>query len=305
MWREAWADMVNARFEEKGLACRIDHRSYADQGLDLIPTVHEGPHVRKMEKKGFCTETGELKRWIKAANRMIRSMQTTISTLKGWIAETKEILREPQEVYLAQLLSEAHTMRNETAMSYTRGKTKAKKNNLKRFMDECNYLKQQGVLTLSDFERYLSSVGEKVEASKFSMNQGQQCMKELQQLMEDAKVYRELKPVFDESKKEKYRFAKAKEKYKSEHESELRRFYMVKRRLQEKGFDKEPFPLKAWQKELSELAEQRETEYQEYKLMQKDLMFLYQIKSDVDKAMREKHPEMLYPDKTKEAETTL
>lgn len=39
--------------------------------------------------------------------------------------------------------------------------------------------------------------------------------------------------------------------------------------------------------------------------MQKDLMFLYQIKSDVDKAMREKHPEMLYPDKTKEAETTL
>lgn len=94
-----------------------------------------------------------------------------IAALKEWIAETKKILREPQEVYLAQLLSEAHTMRNETAMTYTRGKSKAKKNNLKRFMDECNYLKQRGVLTLSDFERYLSSVGEKVEASKSSMNQ--------------------------------------------------------------------------------------------------------------------------------------
>lgn len=211
MWRKAWADMVNARFEEKGLACRIDHRSYADQGVDLIPTVHEGPHVRKMEKKGICTETGKLNRWIRAANRMIRSMQTTIAALKEWIAETKKILREPQEVYLAQLLSKAHTMRNETAMSYTRGKTKAKKNNLKRFMDECNYLKQQGVLTLSDFERYLSSVGEKVEASKFSMNQSQQRMKKLQQLMEDAKVYRELKPVFDESKK-KISFCQSKRK---------------------------------------------------------------------------------------------
>lgn len=305
MWRKVWADMVNARFEEKGLACRIDHRSYADQGLDLIPTVHEGPHVRKMEKKGICTETGELNRWIRAANRMIRSMQTTIAALKEWIAETKKILREPQEVYLAQLLSEAHTMRNETAMTYTRGKSKAKKNNLKRFMDECNYLKQRGVLTLSDFERYLSSVGEKVEASKSSMNQKQQRMKELQQLMEDAKVYRELKPVFDELKKEKYRFVKAKEKYKSEHESELRRFYMVERRLQEKGFEKEPFPLKAWQKEFSELTEQRETEYQEYKLMQKDLMLLYQIKSDVDKAMRENHPEMLQHGKTQEAENAL
>ena len=41
-WREAWAAMVNAKFEEKGLTCRIDHRSYERQGLDLLPTVHEG-----------------------------------------------------------------------------------------------------------------------------------------------------------------------------------------------------------------------------------------------------------------------
>lgn len=31
MWREAWADMINAKFEEKGMDCRIDHRSYVDQ----------------------------------------------------------------------------------------------------------------------------------------------------------------------------------------------------------------------------------------------------------------------------------
>ena len=268
MWRQAWADMVNDKFREKGLNCRIDHRSYVDQGLDLIPTVHEGPHIRKMEKE--------------------------------WIQEAKEILKEPQEIYLVQLLSEAHTMRNQTAMTYTRGKTKAKKNNLKRFMDECNYLKQRGVLTLSDFEKYLSSVDEKVEASKSSMNQKQTRLKELQQLMEDAKTYTELKPVFDELKKEKYRFTKAKEKYKSEHEGELRRFYMVKRKLKEKGFEKEPFPLNAWQREFSELSAQREDEYQKYKLMQKDLTVLYQIKGDVDKVMRETHPEMLRTDKTKE-----
>ena len=104
--------------------------------------------------------------------------------------------------YLAQLLGDAHTLRNQMAMTYARGKTKAKKNNLKRFMDECNYLKQRGVLTLSDFEKYLSSVSEKVESSKSSMNQKQARLKELQQLMEDAKTYAELKPVFDEMKKE-------------------------------------------------------------------------------------------------------
>lgn len=208
LWRKAWADMVNARLGEKGLACRIDHRSYVDQGLDLIPTVHEGPHVRKMEKKGIRTEKGELNRWIKATNRMIRSIQATLAALKEWLAEAKTILKEPQEFYLAQLLSDAHALRNQTAMTYARGKAKAKKNNLKRFMNECDYLKQRGVLTLSDFEKHLSSVSENVEGRKSSMHQKQTHLKELQQLMEDAKTYAALKPILDEMKKEKYRFQK-------------------------------------------------------------------------------------------------
>ena len=40
--RTQWAAAVNTKFEEKGLDVRIDHRSYVRQGLDLIPTVHEG-----------------------------------------------------------------------------------------------------------------------------------------------------------------------------------------------------------------------------------------------------------------------
>ena len=44
-WREEWAKFINSKFEEKGLDCRIDHRSYVDQGLNLLPTVHEGPQV--------------------------------------------------------------------------------------------------------------------------------------------------------------------------------------------------------------------------------------------------------------------
>lgn len=115
---------------------------------------------------------------------------------------------------MAQLLSEAHTMRNQTAMTYARGKAKAKKNNLKRFMDECAYLKQRNVLTLSDFESYLSSVDEKWK-TEIIYEQKQQRMKELRQMIENAKVYTELKPVAEELKTGKYRFAKAREKYKT------------------------------------------------------------------------------------------
>lgn len=303
LWRRAWADMVNARFEEKGLDCRIDHRSFVDQGLDLIPTVHEGPQVRKMEKKGIRTEKGELNRWIKATNCMIRSMRATIAALKEWIEEAKEILKEPQEVYLADLLRDSLRMRDTVTMTYARGRIKAKHNNTKRFMEECNYLRQQGVQTLSDFENYLSSVEEKLEEGKSSINQKQQRLKELQQLMEDAKLYSDLKPVYDEMKKRKYCFAKAKEAYQAAHESELRQFYMVRRRLTEKGFIQQSFPLDAWKKEFAELSSERETEYQKYKQMKNECTTLFKIKSDIEQVIREIHPQLQKTEK--ETEQTL
>ena len=52
-WRQSWAELCNAKFAEKGLDVRIDHRSYERQGVELLPTVHEGATVRAMEKKGI------------------------------------------------------------------------------------------------------------------------------------------------------------------------------------------------------------------------------------------------------------
>ena len=50
---------------------RVDLRSYERQGLDIIPTVHMGPAVTEMERKGIATNIGNLNRDIKAANRLI------------------------------------------------------------------------------------------------------------------------------------------------------------------------------------------------------------------------------------------
>ena len=49
-WRQAWADLCNQKFAEKELDCRIDHRSYERQGIDQLPTVHEGVTVRAMDQ---------------------------------------------------------------------------------------------------------------------------------------------------------------------------------------------------------------------------------------------------------------
>lgn len=50
-WRAAWADKVNNALAEHGIDERVDHRSYKDQGLNMIPTVHEGKAVTIAEKR--------------------------------------------------------------------------------------------------------------------------------------------------------------------------------------------------------------------------------------------------------------
>lgn len=227
-WREEWAKFINSKFEEKGLDCRIDHRSYVDQGLNLLPTVHEGPQVRKMEKRGIRTEKGDLNRWIKKFNQMYKSLQTTIAALKEWIQEAKEILKEPEEVYLVNLLRDCQDMRNQVASTYQKRKKRAKISNMKRFNDECNYLLRRNINTLSEFENYIFFLNEKISTSVSSMNEKKEEMKKLQQLIEQAKVYQELKPIADELKKEKYKFKKIKEKYQAEHEAENQDYFPQK-----------------------------------------------------------------------------
>ncbi len=43
--RKLWADYCNESLERNGFDARVDHRSYKDQGIDLIPTKHQGRHI--------------------------------------------------------------------------------------------------------------------------------------------------------------------------------------------------------------------------------------------------------------------
>ena len=88
-WRQAWAEMCNQKFAEKGLGCRIDHRSFARQGVEQIPTQHEGPTVRAMEAKGIRTDKGDLNRFIQKINALLREAKEKITALIGWLKDVK------------------------------------------------------------------------------------------------------------------------------------------------------------------------------------------------------------------------
>ncbi len=70
------AAYTNRALESAGRPERIDHRSYKRQGIDKIPSVHLGPAASQMEKRGICTDKGEVNRQIAADNKLLKRNQS-------------------------------------------------------------------------------------------------------------------------------------------------------------------------------------------------------------------------------------
>ena len=96
-WRQAWAEYNNRLFEQKELTCWIDHRSFERQGVDQIPTIHEGPAVREMEKRGIRTRIGDFNRWVKRTRYRIKTLFEKITAITETLAELRREAQEQKE----------------------------------------------------------------------------------------------------------------------------------------------------------------------------------------------------------------
>jgi len=54
--RREWAELTNEALERAGATARIDHRSYANQGIELTPTRHIGSDAVAMDRRGLAAE---------------------------------------------------------------------------------------------------------------------------------------------------------------------------------------------------------------------------------------------------------
>lgn len=67
-WRSRWAEHCNMALEKAQSIARVDHRSYAAQGIEELPTIHEGYIARKIEANGGVSERCEINREIRGHN---------------------------------------------------------------------------------------------------------------------------------------------------------------------------------------------------------------------------------------------
>ena len=277
-WRQAWAELCNAKFAEKELPCRIDHRSYERQGVDLLPTVHEGPTVRAMERKGIATEKGEFNRWIRATNAAIRDIRKKITALEEWLKEVKAELSKSKAPDLISLLQAYYDRRNAGAYSQ-----KARINNLKEMNALFNYLMENGIHDLDTLEKRVNTLRKSSDSLKMKLDSQTARMKEIRKLPDYLAAYHEMKPVYDGLQK--IKFTRSKEKYKADHAAELKQFYEARCKLSAE-FPDGKFDRHALEAEYARLEHEHEETYTQFKSIRADSQQLWKIKSCVDSARK-------------------
>lgn len=276
---EVWAGLCNAKFAQKSLDCRIDHRSFERQGVEQIPTQHEGPTIRAMEAKGIRTDKGDLNRWIKKINDLIRNLKKKISALLDWLKEAHEELGKPQAPNLAQLLSDYYSGRNARAWSQ-----KAKIGNLKEFNEILNYLMQNKLTTPEELQERVSVLSDRIDTLKNSMRGKSDRMKELDELLRMVQFYTEGKPIADKLATIKWKGKR--EQFIFENENALRLYHMAERKLKP-YFKDGKLPITAWRKERDRLEQEYKTGQAELSPIHAEVKKLWQIKYKVEQVIHE------------------
>lgn len=173
---------------------------------------------------------------------------------------------------LGKLLADYYDARNAGAWS-----NKAKVGNLKRLTSAIAYLNENRLHTLADLEARLDSLHSSLDEAKTALDVNKKRSKELRELFRYAEQYERFKSLHDQLSAIKWKSKR--EQFKAEYESELRQFYLARRKLPN------GIHIAEWQRELETLECKNDAEYVKYKTLRNELVELLDVKYCIDRAL--------------------
>ena len=283
-WRQAWEDIQNRYLEEAERPERISMKSYERQGIDQIPTVHMGPAVTAMERRGIETNIGNLNREIKKTNALIAAIKRAITKIKDWLTDIKagikEIEMEPKEILLVDLLIQRFNERKEERRE-TWNSPYAQRNatvkDLQRFADITAYMREKNIRSVADLDSRLEVISEAGRPTRGEIQKIRSFVKTVEALLETGEKKAKLDPVHDQYLK--IHWKGRKEKFAKEHKAELDAWNQADRFIR-KHMKDEPFNAGKLQADLVSLNAKLDKlnaslkPYQEETQMLKDIRYL-------------------------------
>ncbi len=293
-WRSEWAKLCNEKFEEKGLPERIDNRSYERQGIDKLPTVHEGAAVRQMEKRGIRTDKGDKNRFIKATNKLLAEIKEKLKSLRAWLTEVKP----ETEDSLIDLLNAYLDIRKDERNDWNRfAQNKGTVADLKIISHAIMILQSKNISTLDE----LNDVLKPIDELRKSVRNTEKKIKRLKQHISKIEDYEKYKPIFE--KYSKIFFEKSKEKYYAEYESEIEK-YKTAVRYMKANPECKPGAKNSIKSEIAKLTEQQKKSVAELQTHHESLREFEQIRAITDEAIKQRKSvaQKLYQANKKSAE---
>ena len=283
IWRQAWQDTANRYLEAIGSPERLNLKSYERQGIDKIPTVHMGPAVSYLERKGIQTNIGNLNRDIKAANSLMQSIRQMVRSLKGWLSGLKEkkaalleALEQAKEPTIPELLSRYLDMRSEERTGWTsKGKLKGTVGDFNKVMEALDFLRQKEISTVESLDAYLDKVSGEILSAKTDIRKSERQIKAIDTTLSHIANHGAYKEVY--KKYASIGWKTRKEKFADEHREELDAYLAAKRFF--KAHQEElPYDTKELKKERTQLSEKLSEKNEGLQAVQADMKLLRDVR---------------------------
>ena len=299
LWRHAWEELQNRYLEAAGRPERISMKSYQRQGIDRIPTVHMGPAVTAMERRGLMTNIGNLNRDIRSANKLMDVLKRTIVRLIGWIAEIRQAITEldmqPKEIPLVTLLEQSF----EESITDRRGKKRITQGEHDCFAAVTEYMREHNITTVEDLDKRLNELTAAGLPIREQMKKLSSKIKTIEKLIEHGDRRSSLDSVHDELMK--IHWKGRREKFEKEHKDELEAWKASDRYLRKNMPDQE-YNGDALKSNLHSLKLQLDELYDKIRPQNEELELLKDVRSYVKKLLPELEPdgEALTPERRQE-----
>ncbi|GEQ33604.1 nickase [Marinilactibacillus psychrotolerans] len=146
-WREEWANIQNSHLEKNGYSDRVTDKSYAEQGVEKIPTIHEGYVAREMEKDGKISDRMEINRTIKKSNNKEETERKECV-----IEKVKDIIVPLNENDKKLILSLANELKMNNIDAYNLNEKRRLSSNWNRSLN----IKNEGLINKNEFTQKIT-----------------------------------------------------------------------------------------------------------------------------------------------------
>ena len=226
-WRHAWEVLQNRYLEQAGRTERVDLRSFARQGNDLIPTVHLGPAASAMERKGVQTFLGDMNREIKALHRIILQIKTVVRDIRQSVEDYLEARRDAKRQVsesLDALLADFFESRSREREVWNSGraKVKAMSKDFALINDLHHFIHEHGLYSVHDLLARLAVLENKNRQARDSIASAEKRKEQIARIIEAGEIIERLWPVKEEWLS--LHFASQREAFEAERSDALKRY---------------------------------------------------------------------------------